>query len=273
MAFLQCEFGSACLNRNVRFNVYLPGDRAMPGMEPKKPYPTLYLLHGYTGSCFDWTYDTDIGLLADTYGIAVVMPDGENHFYVDDTIRNCRYGEYIGRELVEYTRRLFPLSCKREDTMIGGISMGGYGAMRNGIKYHEVFGHILGISPANIIHELKDATEEPNNVGASRGFYRGVFGDLDTATERDTDIFWLTKKLHAEGVEFPDIYFCCGTNDFLVFPNRRLRDLFAELGIAHTFEEGPGTHDALFFYPHLRNALERLNLEKPPVMENPFWID
>lgn len=44
------------------------------------------------------------------------------------------YGDFIGRELVELTRKIFPLSHKREDTFIGGLSMGGYGAIPNGIE-------------------------------------------------------------------------------------------------------------------------------------------
>ena len=67
------------------------------------------------------------------------MPAGENSFYVDDEARGHLYGEFIGCELVEHTRQLFHLSEKREDTFIAGLSMGGYGAIRNGLKYHQTF--------------------------------------------------------------------------------------------------------------------------------------
>lgn len=62
------------------------------------------------------------------------MPSGDNAFYIDQPKMNNNYGEFIGRELVELTRKMFPLSDKREDTYIGGLSMGGYGALRNGLN-------------------------------------------------------------------------------------------------------------------------------------------
>ncbi len=273
MALIQCDFASSCLKRSVEFNIYIPGDRAMPGMGPGFPLKTLYLLHGYTGCCNDWFFDSELGALSELHGLAIVLPNAENHFYVDDTLRHDMYGEFIGHELVDFTRKIFPLSRKRDDTIIGGISMGGYGALRNGLKYHDVFGHIIGLSPAIIIHELAGATEAPNEVGASRAFYRGVFGDLDTATQRDVDLHWLAQKLRDEGAEFPEIYYCCGSNDMLVHASRRLHETFERLGVEHVFEEGPGTHEGPFFYPHLKRALDRLDLDRPPVMENPFWID
>ena len=59
------------------------------------------------------------------HGIAIVMIDGDNSFYVDDEQRNAYYSRYVGEEIVEVTRKLLPLSHRREDTFIAGISMGG----------------------------------------------------------------------------------------------------------------------------------------------------
>ena len=56
--------------------------------------------------------------------------------------------DYVGKELVEMTRKMFPLSEKREDTYIGGISMGGYGALYNGMKYRDTFSKVAAFSPA-----------------------------------------------------------------------------------------------------------------------------
>lgn len=55
------------------------------------------------------------------------MPSGENSFYIDDEEKGEYFGEYIGRELVDFTREMFPISQHRADTFIGGLSMGGYG--------------------------------------------------------------------------------------------------------------------------------------------------
>ena len=201
------------------------------------------------------------------------MPDGENHFWVDAMRRTDMYGELVGRELVDFTRKLFPLSHKREDTIIAGISMGGYGAIRNGLKYSDVFGHIIGCSPAMIINDLDKENKISTVTGCTKSYYRSVFGDLTKVPETDMSPFWLAEQMKNSGKEFPDIFFGCGYNDLLVAPNRDLHAKFEELGIEHIYKEYPGTHDPLVFEPCLMEALDRLPLDKLPEMMNPFWID
>ena len=131
MALIQMEFKSETLKRTVSANVILPSERF------RGPYPTLYLLHGLTDNCNGWLSYTRIRLWAEESGLAVVMPSGENSFYMDILVKDgCLgdFGEYIGRELVSVTREMFPLSHKREDTFLGGLSMGGFGACRNALK-------------------------------------------------------------------------------------------------------------------------------------------
>lgn len=84
----------------------------------------LYLLHGYTGDETDYPANTRICELSKKYGNAVILPDGDNNFYIDNDVEKRYFGKYIGEELVEYTRGLFHLSNKREDTYIGALSMG-----------------------------------------------------------------------------------------------------------------------------------------------------
>lgn len=89
-----------------------------PGMPERenKPYKTLYLLHGIFGNYSDWVCGTRIQRYAEEHDLAVVMPSGDNAFYVDQPAGGNFYGEFVGRELVELTRRIFPLSHEREDS-------------------------------------------------------------------------------------------------------------------------------------------------------------
>ena len=129
MAWFQVNFFSVSLGRQVGVHVLLPAE--MPGPIPatgsegagKQKFKTLYLLHGYMGNANDWLINTPINELSQQYGLAVVMPSGDNGFYVDQPTSGVKGATYIGQELVEYTRKIFPLSDKREDTIIGGISM------------------------------------------------------------------------------------------------------------------------------------------------------
>ncbi|MCL2227374.1 MAG: alpha/beta hydrolase-fold protein, partial [Oscillospiraceae bacterium] len=229
MATIQAEFTSDCLKRTVNFNAVLPTDPMFPGAF-RAPLKTAYLLHGFSGSADDWFTRHALGNISLMNNLAIILPSAENHFYVDDMQCDDFYGEFIGRELVEFTRRMLPLSDKCEDTIIGGISMGGYGALRNGMKYNDVFGHVIGISAAIILKEIVAGTYRPSLPGLQRGFYESVFGDFNTALERDVDVFWLAKKLKDEGTEFPNMYFACGSNDKLVYENRRFHEHLAKLG-------------------------------------------
>ena len=161
MAILQVTFLSDTLKRTVSIQVVLPSDKVLSYGREKaetKPYKTLYLLHGLLGNCTDWVMNTNIQQLAEAHNLAVVMPSCENSFYVDQLLPNNAFGEYIGKELVEITRRMFPLSHKKEDTFIAGLSMGGFGALRNGLKYYDTFGYIAALSAAIQIFEQPEDT-------------------------------------------------------------------------------------------------------------------
>ena len=114
MAHFNVEFFSQTLNRSVRCGVFLPTDQGAYLEETeKKRFPTLYLLHGMTGSQEDWNGMAALWDLTRQYRMAVVMPSGENSFYCDSALTGNYYGTFIGRELVEFTRNSFPLSPVR----------------------------------------------------------------------------------------------------------------------------------------------------------------
>jgi len=273
MALIQANIFSASLKRNVSFNAILPVDPMFSPVSEVKPLKTMYLLHGYTGSCNSWLTELNLSEISFKNNLAIILPSGENHFYIDDQKSQIMYGEYIGKELVDFTRNIFPLSEKREDTIIAGISMGGYGAIRNGLKYGDTFGHIIGVSPALIVDQLASTSDEPNMIGVTRGYFERVFGDLDRVAETDANPEVLAKQIKLSGKTVPDLYFACGKNDVLVLASRKFSDFLIELGIPHCYEESPGTHDSAFFDPCIKRALERLPLDRLPPMPNPFWID
>ena len=213
MAFLQVNFISKSLMRTVTVNVLLPADKiTLPGEPELKaaPYKTLYLLHGILGNYTDWVNGTNIQRWSDEKNVAVVMPSGENMFYLDQEKSHAMYGEFIGKELVDITRKMFTLSDKREDTFIAGLSMGGYGALRNGLKYHETFGYIGALSSAIIIDGLENYKDESPLFMETKSYAESIFGDLSKVKESDKNPEWLALKLKEEGKELPKIYMACG---------------------------------------------------------------
>ena len=264
MAIIEVNFISKCLMRTVTFNAIIPVDKFGPQAEnaEQKPLKTLYLLHGIFGNYTDWVNGTRIQAWAEANDLAVIMPSGENRFYLDDEKSGELYGEFIGKELVEFTRKLFPLSDKREDTFIAGLSMGGYGAIRNGLKYAENFGCVIGLSAALVHDTWKDADNSAPIFTFRRNYYEAIFGEYDKVKGSDKDPKALLLKLKEEGRPVPKMYLCCGTEDGLVTANRDFRDFLNENGVDLTYVEGPGKHDWVFWDTYIKKVLDGLPLNR-----------
>ena len=258
MALIQVNYVSAALQRTVPLQVILPVDKLTTDgkLQPERQFKTLYLLHGYWGNYTDWISGTRIQRWAEERNLAVVMPSGDNAFYVDrPNTCNC-YGQFIGEELVEVTRRMFPLSRKREDTFIGGLSMGGFGAMRNGLKYQDTFGAIISFSGVLQIFEALKTLEGRVDTP----FLEGIFGDLAKAAQSDNNPSVLANALRGHP-NLPQVYLACGTDDFLLSHSRNFRDLLVKNGFQVTYTEGPGGHEWDFWDTYIKKALEWLPLE------------
>ena len=257
MALIQVNYLSMALFRTVPVNVILPVDKFNFDGTPApdaRPYKTLYLLHGLLGNYTDWVTGTRIQRWAEERDLAVVMPSGDNAFYIDrPAAKNC-YGEFVGRELVEMTRRMFPLSDRREDTFIAGLSMGGYGAIRNGLKYSDTFGCVAGLSSA--LHMFDENDDPPIMDYDALGM-----GPLEKTRDSDMNPRVLIERLEKSKKPLPKIYLACGTEDGLLESNRAYRDLFRDAGFDLTYYEGPGGHEWDFWDDQIRRVLDWLPLK------------
>ena len=122
MSLIQMDFSSTALQRFTTMEIFLPDIPV-----PEKGFRSLYFLHGYHGNHTDMLRRLNLLKYAEQNDIAIFMPDGDNAYYADFPERAEYYHQYIGEELVQMTRRTFPLSREREDTYVAGISMGGGG--------------------------------------------------------------------------------------------------------------------------------------------------
>ena len=254
MALLQMEFRSETLKRTVPVNVILPIEKF------RGPYPTLYLLHGLTDNCSSWLSYTRIRLWAEDSGLALVMPSGENSFYMDILVKDgCLgdFGEYVGRELVEVTREMFPLSRRREDTFLAGLSMGGFGACRNALKYSETFGKAAILSGA--LHFYEYPVDWVETTGNTIGEVRN-FGNLEETRNTDRNPRYLIREIQNDpSRHFPAFYVACGLQDHLLEANRSIAKALSEAGADVTYEEGDGFHDWYFWDAYIQRVLKWLN--------------
>ena len=256
MATLTTTFQSEALKRKVTFSAIIPTPtKSLYDYETKaeaepEGLKTLYLLNGWNGNHEDWIQNSTIIKLADQYNLAVIMPSGDNSFYVDH-VEGSDYGRFIGEELVNVTRSLFPLSTKRKDTFIGGLSMGGYGALRNGYVYSKTFSRIIALS-SSILHKgdkVHDLSEDnPINQKLKFIIQSDTFTDMDDSL----DIYQVIKKAETK----PELFLACGTEDFLYEENLGVHKWMEENEIEHHYVEAPGEHNWKFWEMTISQALE-----------------
>lgn len=263
MAFIQVNVFSNALMRQIALNVILPMDVIdySGKKKKKKDYRTLYLLHGATGNYMDWVLNTGIYRYAEQYQLAVVMISGENEFYQNYPEYHNNYEDFVGRELVELTRNMFHLSERKEDTFIGGYSMGGYGALHAAFSYPDTFGAVIGLSNAIIFEMAKSWTNDYYSFLKTPDYMRHCFGDLEKAEQSEKNLVVQVRRMAETHTVFPKIFLSCGQEDHLYEPNLEFYKLLKELGITAAFERTHGKHDWDFWDYALKCGMEWLTRE------------
>lgn len=267
MAVVNVTFYSGSLRRNVSFCAYLPSNKPETSMgdtaNHRSELKTLYMLHGYGGDCHDYLHIQELKELSEKHHLAMIYPSGENSFYLEGVDQSENFSTFIGKELVEVTRGMFRLSDRREDTYIGGISMGGYGAMINGLRYSDTFSKIISLSGAYIEINIADKGEFIPDQVSDAAYQNRIFGDPGKLRNSDKDPRYCMEELKKSNSKLPDIYFVCGENDFLIECNRKLHTFMKENGIAHYYEEGEGVHDGAYWNKHFEPSIKwAVNEEK-----------
>ncbi|MFC1582668.1 alpha/beta hydrolase, partial [Planctomycetota bacterium] len=151
MALIQCDFFSDVLGLSMTMNVILPQTTqtqiGMAGKRGEGKLPCLYLLHGMSDDHSIWLRRTSIERYVADKGLAVVMPAVHKSRYCDLTTGD-RYWEYVSEEIPRLARDFFPISDKREDNFVAGLSMGGYGAFKLALNKPEQYAAGASLSGA-----------------------------------------------------------------------------------------------------------------------------
>jgi S-formylglutathione hydrolase FrmB len=233
------QFQSQLVNTKLPYNVILPPGYRAAGTTR---YPVLYLLHGWAGHYTDWITRTQIADYAAQYHLIVVMPEGNNSWYVDSGgVATDKYETYILTELIPDVDKRFRTIQARYGRAVAGLSMGGYGAIKYGLKYPATFEFAASISGAFGVTRYTQ-----NEIGGSNWDpFLKIFGPVGSETRRANDVFEITRCLTSARIaSLPYFYFDCGTEDAAqhVNPNRELSELFLEKKIPHEYRELPGDH-------------------------------
>lgn len=214
----------------------------------KPPYPTFYLLHGLTDDHTRWLRQSSIERYVEGLPLIVVMPDGGRGFYTRHN-QGHDYARYIAHDCVQFVERNFPARARRTSRCIGGLSMGGYGALRIALGYPDLFISANSHSGAVMIGSRKQDKRSP----LSAWEFQQIFGKNPAGTEHD--LLHLAENAKAVG-RLPKIRIDCGEEDFLFEDNREFTQRLDEMGIPHEYEEFPGAHDWAYWDLHIQDALK-----------------
>jgi enterochelin esterase family protein len=142
------QIKSAAIGLTKSYSVYLPPDWCN-----LEDMPLLVMLHGWSGDNTDWVaqghLDTNADrliLAGDIRPLVILMPDGDNSFYLPGAAQD--YETYVVEELIGAVEDEFSISSARADHFIGGLSMGGFGALFLSLSHPDLFGAVGAHSPA-----------------------------------------------------------------------------------------------------------------------------
>jgi S-formylglutathione hydrolase FrmB len=131
---------------------------------------------------------------------------------------------------------MFPISNAREDRFIAGLSMGGYGAMKAGLRRPDQYAAAASFSGAlDVLHTYDRQPAQAADLFGTRA---------ETERSAENNLFVAAQELAASapGQPGPELYMWCGTEDFLYKDNVSFRDHAESLGLPLTYMEGPGDH-------------------------------
>jgi enterochelin esterase-like enzyme len=271
--------------------VFLP-----PGYDHDKSrrYPVVYALHGFFIGAAEWTHEIHVpqtieGAFArGSRPMIVVLPDSKTIYggsMYSSSATTGDFERFIAHDLVAYIDGHYRTIADRASRGLVGHSMGGYGAIRIGMKHPDVFGSLYIMSPcclsASSIKPMDAATEKAvralKSLAASASLPWYVHPQLASAAAWSPDpnnpplYFDLPTE---NGVARPDIlakwaaneplalidqYIASlrryraiaidvGDQDTLRFDTSKLHAILDEYGLANSFEIYHGTHTSAVAY-------------------------
>ncbi len=249
------QLKSKLMRRDMPYRVVLPSN--YENSNEKTFYPVIYLLHGLTGHFDNWTDKTKLKDYARNYNYIIVTPEGSNGWYTDSaTVANDKYESYIVEELIPEIEKNFRAEKKRESRAVAGLSMGGYGSIKFGLKYPEKFALVGSFSGALQAASLTDKLLG-NGWKALTDSIMSVYGAENSTTRAANDVFRIVREMPAgKNKTLPFIYLDCGTEDGLIGTNREFSSLLLEKKIPHEFRQLPGVHNWVFWNSQIEEFLE-----------------
>lgn len=223
------QIPSAKMGRDITTVVIVPENYYDPELQEEQ-FPVVYLLHGATGCYRDWPTKADLDSYANDYGIIIVCPDGQDSWYWDSPIDpKMQFETFVSQELVAYVDNHYRTYAEPGMRAITGLSMGGHGALWNGLRHPDVFGACGSMSGG------VDVTQFPD-----RWHIQARLGTYAENKQRWADhavINLIPGLKTTQAIIIDD-----GYDDFFYKVNCELHDAMLKQGVKHDFIIRPGNH-------------------------------
>jgi enterochelin esterase-like enzyme len=230
---------SPIVGESLPYRVYLPPDYLHT---PQKQYPVLYMLHGAGGNYTEWT-DSYLPEQADRMIVAgeippliIVMPDdGGQTYWANWSEGGPRWGDYLAQDVVQTVDTRYRTLRSAASRGIGGLSMGGLGALNQGFQHPDVFGVVGAHSPSVRL--------EPD---PALWFMVGQ-------TFWDNNPIWLAQ--HQPGLDSLKIWLDAGTEDVWLPNIEAVHTALTSEGLHVDWHVFPGPHEAEYWIEHVPDYL------------------
>lgn len=252
-------FYSSALNRRCVCYVGLPDHY---DADESKRYPVIYLLHGKTGMETDWLYKGNAEQIIQEMWdknqlreAIIVMPNDGGHsdgtFYVDWYDGSGNFEQYMIYDLVPMIDAEFRTYPSRLSRVIGGLSMGGYGAVMLALKNPSLFGAAVSFSGA--LGDILSLTG-----GEQHLYMASAFAPILGPAHGEHAQQYRLKNLALHRIEEnngPALYINCGKQDYLYEANIGFTNYLRKIGYNHQYEEFEGEHNWDYWQENLSRGL------------------
>ncbi len=239
MAFATIHYYSHSLEHASSFNILFPDSP-----DAKEPWATYYLLHGLSDDHTTWMRRSLIERYTLGMPIVVVMPDGGRGWFTN-AVEGDAYEDDLLKDVMGLVERNFPVKKERAGRAIGGLSMGGFGAIKLSLKHPDLFASVN--SQSGVLGLLQNPFESKRLTSE----FTRIFGK--SSKDGPEDPFALVEKVNRKSM--PALWIDCGDEDPFILQNRAFHAHLDKLKVPHAYQEHPGSHDWQYWSLHVREAL------------------
>lgn len=251
------KFNSKLVGYPVEYTIYLPADYETSN----RSYPVLYLLHGYSDDETGWIQFGEANMIADK-GVAnddyppciIVMPDGKVSWYVNSFDGKDPWEDMFIKEFIPFIEKEYRIRPQKEFRAIGGLSMGGNGALLLSMRNPNLFSSCVAMSAGTFTDEEILANDTYDR------YFGNIYGPKtqDAVSEhwKANSPLYLLESVDKEKLKSIRFYIDCGDDDFLYKGNSALHVKMRDLEIPHEFRVRQGGHEWGYWRTGLYDGLK-----------------